>query len=157
MSQLKSIPNRFFIIASPQHVMMLQIQTESSTVSTYSSKHSPCTNLLFIWKEVCLDVSVGYVRSDYATNETSNHFLMLLHISWCECCLTFLDVNIVLHCRFVKVNGVRLMMPTDRSMPQIVPNILAAGNSVKLPPTTMAFFVFPDASIELCQESHAHH
>jgi heparanase len=52
--------------------------------------------------------------------------------------------------KWIQLNGERLVMPSENTMPDLKPVILPAGSPLKLPPLTLGYFVFPDAGIELC-------
>jgi len=53
--------------------------------------------------------------------------------------------------RSVMLNGKqRLVMPSDTELPTFEPVRLDPGSEVTLPPLTFGFFVFPRASVNIC-------
>ena len=52
--------------------------------------------------------------------------------------------------RFVVLNGKRLLMLDDTSMPQFIPVRMKAGSKVNLPPYSYAFLVFPNIRSIVC-------
>jgi len=50
----------------------------------------------------------------------------------------------------VLLNGRLMKMGGDTVMPQLVPVTLPSGQPVNIPPLSLAFLVFPDASVTVC-------
>lgn len=61
--------------------------------------------------------------------------------------LTMVSIN-----RWTALNGKRLVMPSESSMPDLNPVVLAPGSLVIVPPLTLGYFVFPEADIKLCSQ-----
>ena len=52
--------------------------------------------------------------------------------------------------RYVSLNGLRLHMIDDRTLPVLAPKQLTADQAPTLPPRTFGFFVIPNAKASAC-------
>ena len=52
--------------------------------------------------------------------------------------------------RYVALNGVRLMLKDDNTLPDLVPKTQRASDGITIPSLTFGFFVFPDAKAQAC-------